>query len=110
LLEAVVGKTAPDAAQSLAKTLEELPPGDKALAAPVVATLLELLGPGHSAHVAVAGVPNLASFDASFQSNLRPLLQALEEQVVLLRLLGEASGEELTIRIGQENTAEGFHG
>ncbi|GAB3821158.1 heat-inducible transcriptional repressor HrcA [Tessaracoccus terricola] len=108
LLEAVVGRTAPDAAQALGKVLDEFPPVDRALAAPVVATLLELLGPDHAAHVVVAGVPNLASFDSGFHSNFRPLLEALEEQVVLLRLLDEAAGDDVTIRIGQENRAAGF--
>ncbi|MCC2592681.1 heat-inducible transcriptional repressor HrcA [Tessaracoccus sp. OS52] len=108
LLEAVVGHTAADAAQALGRALDEFSPSDRALAAPIVATLLELLGPEHAAHVVVAGVPNVASFDANFQNNFRPLLEALEEQVVLLRLLSEASGDDVTIRIGQENKAEGF--
>lgn len=108
LLDVVLGRTAPDAAQALGRVLDEFSPDDRALAAPVVATLLELLGPDHAAHVVVAGVPNLASFDSGFQSNFRPLLEALEEQVVLLRLLDEAAGDDVTIRIGEENRAVGF--
>lgn len=108
LLEGLVGRSTPDAAQLLGRILEEFPPEDRALAAPVVATLLELLGSGHVSHVVVAGVPNVASFDSGLQDNFRPLLEALEEQVVLLRLLDEAAGDDVTIRIGQENRAEGF--
>ena len=33
---------------------------------------------------------------------------SLEEQVVLLRLLGEYAGEDVTVRIGQENAAQPF--
>jgi heat-inducible transcriptional repressor len=56
----------------------------------------------------VAGVPNLAG--GVFEASLRPLLEALEEQVVLLRLLGESAGEDVTVRIGQENAAQPFRG
>lgn len=108
LLEGLVGRSTPDAAQLLGRILEEFPPEDRALAAPVVATLLELIGSGHASHVVVAGVPNVASFDSGLRGNFRPLLEALEEQVVLLRLLDEAAGDDVTIRIGQENRAEGF--
>lgn len=41
---------------------------------------------------------------------MRPILEALEEQVVLLRLLGEVSGDlgEVTVRIGSENADQSF--
>lgn len=103
------GRSTVDAAAGLVALLDELAPGDRALVAPIIAVLLEVLGPTHASQVVVAGVPNLASFDASFATGLRPLLEALEEQVVLLRLLDEAvTGDDVTIRIGQENTAAGF--
>lgn len=39
-----------------------------------------------------------------FDQSLAPVLEALEEQVVLLRLLGEATKpSQLTVRIGHEN-------
>ncbi|HEY0950409.1 heat-inducible transcriptional repressor HrcA [Nocardioides sp.] len=53
--------------------------------------------------IAVGGAANLARFGDSFDSAVRPLLEALEEHVVLLKLLGEATtGEVLTVRIGHE--------
>ena len=36
------------------------------------------------------------------------MLEALEEQVVLLRLLGEATAGGVTVRIGHENPIEGL--
>jgi heat-inducible transcriptional repressor len=70
----------------------------------VVAALLELLGSQPSARVAVGGVPNLTRFADQFETTVKPVLEALEEQVVLLRLLGEAtSTAEVTVRIGHEN-------
>ena len=41
--------------------------------------------------VVVGGTANLARFGDSFDSAVRPLLEALEEHVVLLKLLGEAT-------------------
>ena len=53
----------------------------------------------------LGGTANLARYRDSFSTNLEPVLEALEEQVVLLRLLGEVSGE-VTVRIGHENPVE----
>ncbi len=53
--------------------------------------------------VVVAGAANLARFGDSFDTAVRPLLEALEEHVVLLKLLGEVSGADgVTVRIGHE--------
>lgn len=53
--------------------------------------------------IVVGGAANLARYGDNFDSAVRPLLEALEEHVILLKLLGEAStGELLTVRIGHE--------
>lgn len=53
--------------------------------------------------VVVGGAANLARFGDHFDTAVRPLLEALEEHVVLLKLLGEAhSGGAVTVRIGHE--------
>ena len=101
-----IGKTPADAATALGGLRETLAPQDRAFAAPVVAAVLETIAVLPAAQVVVAGVPNLAG--VAFETNMRPLLEALEEQVVLLRLLGEAAGDEITVRIGEEITAQGF--
>jgi heat-inducible transcriptional repressor len=58
----------------------------------------------------VGGVPNLARFGAVYETTVRPVLEALEEQVVLLRLLGEAAADasagDVSVRIGEENSYE----
>jgi len=75
---------------------------------PATAAVAETLAEAMSDHrsderVAVGGTANLARFGASFDLDVRPLLEALEEHVVLLKLLGEAStGDTLTVRIGHE--------
>lgn len=107
LAAAIVGGTSAEAAVALAGFLDSIAPELRGLAAPVVAAVLEAIATKPSSQVLVAGVPNLAG--AQFEQNLRPLLEALEEQVVLMRLLGEAAGDDVTVRIGQENSTQGFH-
>ena len=52
-------------------------------------------------------VPNLTRFSDQYETTVRPVLEALEEQVVLLRLLGEATASgDVTVRIGHENSYE----
>lgn len=106
IVGAVIGRAPDDAADALANVLETVRPEYRPMAASIVATTLQLLAAEPTAQVVVAGVPNLAG--ARFEQNLRPLLEALEEQVVLMRLLGEAAGDDVTVRIGEENTADGF--
>jgi heat-inducible transcriptional repressor len=59
--------------------------------------------------IAVGGAANLARYGDHFDSAVRPLLEALEEHVVLLKLLGEATaGGAVTVRIGAEGPYEQF--
>ena len=76
---------------------------DVAPAAPVVEALAEAMDEHRSdERIVVGGAANLARYGDSFDSAVRPLLEALEEHVVLLKLLGEASGDTVTVRIGHE--------
>ncbi len=52
--------------------------------------------------VVVGGTANLARFGEGFDASIKPMLEALEEHVVLLKLLGEASSDSITVRIGHE--------
>ena len=110
LAERLVGATAAEAAHRLASFAATVPPARSVFAAAVAASVLDILGHDTSARVAVAGVPNLTRFGASYETTVKPVLEALEEQVVLLRLLGEtrSDGDDVTIRIGQENPYEGL--
>ncbi len=86
---------------------EQLPDGSSELAGRVLPTLRELTDQEPNSRVVVGGVPNLARFGDQFEAAVRPVLEALEEQVVLLRLLGEvASAGDVVVRIGEENNYE----
>jgi len=58
----------------------------------------------------MAGAANLARSEADFRGSIYPLLEAIEEQVTLLRLMSEmvADQEGLAASIGRENEAFGL--
>lgn len=74
----------------------------------VLATLLETLVEETEERLMIGGTSNLTRFGSDFPFTIRPVLEALEEQVVLLKLLGEAKDPEMTVRIGHENVHEGL--
>lgn len=76
----------------------------------VVATLVEsMLDHRSDERMVVGGAANLARYGDSFDSAVRPLLEALEEHVVLLKLLGETTnGGNVTVRIGAEGPIQEF--
>ncbi len=77
-------------------------------AATVAGVLVEAMSDHRSTErIAVGGAANLARYGDSFDTAVRPLLEALEEHVVLLKLMGEATGSGLvTVRIGAEGPFE----
>ena len=83
-------------------------PEERANAAAVLSVLLESLVERSEEKVVFGGTANLAVRD--FSAGLRDVLEALEEQVVLMRLLGETGqSAEITVKIGAENAVEGLH-
>jgi len=80
---------------------------------PVVSTmtgvLLETLLERPEERVVLGGTANLTRSALDFPGTIRPVLEALEEHVVLLRLLGEVqSPSRVLVRIGGENPYEGL--
>ena len=56
----------------------------------------------------LAGTANLTRSTLDFPHTLRPVLEALEEQVVLLRCWVHSEPDTVTVRIGAENDVEGL--
>ncbi|GAA0968108.1 heat-inducible transcriptional repressor HrcA [Actinocorallia libanotica] len=87
---------------------DRVPAEDRPVAVAVLSVLLETLVERNEEKIVFAGAANLALGD--FSKGLRDVLEALEEQVVLMRLLGEAGDPAtLTVRIGAENQLQGLH-
>jgi heat-inducible transcriptional repressor len=104
LNRAVTGERLADASDKLVQLPDEYEPGKRAPIAALAASLVEAMS-DHRAdeRVAVGGTANLARFGDGFDTSIRPMLEALEEHVVLLKLLGEAtSSSTVTVRIGHE--------
>lgn len=71
----------------------------------IVSTFTEMALEKPEERVVLAGTANLARFREDFSTQIHPILEALEEQVVLMRLLGDV-GENVQVRIGQEQSEE----
>ena len=73
----------------------------------VVATLLESVIERPDERIVLSGTANLTRFGSDFSHSVLPVLEALEEHVVLLNLLGQATAPDaLTVTIGHENSVE----
>ena len=99
-----VGERIADAASALGDLPEEVEPEARTTYSIVVAALVEAMSDHRSdERVVVGGAANLARFGDSFEQSVKPMLEALEEHVVLLKLLGEAtSPSKVTVTIGHE--------
>jgi heat-inducible transcriptional repressor len=96
-----------DAAAMINDLAEGIPAEERANANAVLAVLLASLVERNEEKIVFGGAANLAAHD--FSKGLREVLEALEEQVVLMRLLGEATEPAiLTVRIGAENQVAGL--
>jgi heat-inducible transcriptional repressor len=105
----VAGLRSHDLAVALADLRDSFGADAQALVKPVIAAVLETLADQHEERIVLGGTANLARFVQDFHGSIRPVLEALEEQVVLIHLLGEASGSQpVTVRIGHENPHEGL--
>jgi heat-inducible transcriptional repressor len=103
-----------DAAAMVTDLAERIPAEERQNANAVLAVLLASLVERNEEKIVFGGAANLAAHD--FSQGLREVLEALEEQVVLMRLLGETTelgeGAEtsiVTVRIGAENQVAGLH-
>ena len=75
----------------------------------MTSVLLETLVEHPEERVVLGGTANLTRSALDFPGTIRPVLEALEEQVVLLRLIGEVqSPSRVLVRIGGENPYEGL--
>jgi heat-inducible transcriptional repressor len=97
---AIAGKIFNEVPDALEQISNQVPSHLVAINAVLVACLLESLVEKAEDRVVVTGAANLARHESVEQ--MAPILQALEENVVLLKLLGEAASD-LQVTIGSEN-------
>jgi len=107
LTSALAGRRMSDASVAVSE-LPDKAPGELRDAVTRVATvLLETLVEHPEERLLLGGTANLTRNVADFPGSLRQVLEALEEQVVVLKLLAAVrDADTITVRIGEENEAE----
>ncbi|GGZ72183.1 heat-inducible transcriptional repressor HrcA [Streptomyces echinoruber] len=105
----VAGRRFTDVPQLVEDLPESFDAEDRGTVSAVLSTLLETLVEKNEERLVIGGTANLTRFAHDFPLTIRPVLEALEEQVVLLKLLGETKDPGMTVRIGHENAHEGLN-
>jgi heat-inducible transcriptional repressor len=109
LNSALAGHRLGEARDSLTDVVQATPQADQAVVAEIVAALGDCLPAGLEEKVVIAGTANLVRSGADLSASLGTVLEALEEHVVLLRLVQEMTEDPgagrgaLSVRIGAEN-------
>ena len=76
----------------------------------ITATLSEQISANRHDKLVMAGAANLVRTEHDFTGSIYPVLEAIEEQVVLLRLFGEIATDQhgVSVSIGRENAPFGL--
>jgi len=106
---ALVGRRLTEAPALVEGLLDSVPHELRPAMTTLSTVLLESLVERREERIMLAGTANLTRSALDFPGTIRPVLEALEEQMVLLRLIGEVeSPSMLRVRIGEENAVEGL--
>jgi len=98
------------AATRLRRLVDDTDEVDRAAMRAVVSALGDALVEEREERVVLAGQANLARAGTDFPRTIGPILEALEEHVTLLRLLGQLGDDPdlVSVRIGTENPVTGL--
>lgn len=103
------GKRLSELGKGFSEVSEQFRPEVRDLARSLATLVEETLSEESEERIVLAGTANLARVGMRFEHALRPVLEALEEQVVLLGLLTEMAAESgVSVRIGHETQLEGL--
>ncbi len=106
----ITGRAVSDAAERLQALLaSDSHPGNAALHT-LAGIVIDELGEFRQEKLVMAGAATLARREQDFRGSIHPLLEAIEEQVTLLRLMSEMVADEhgLAASIGTENAPFGL--
>ena len=109
---ATVGLRASEIRARLAEMPGQFRPEDQPLVRRVAEAVTDTLEQEGEERIVVAGAANLARTGADAVATLSPVLEALEEQVVLMRLMTEMAEDarDFAVRIGHETQYEPLAG
>jgi heat-inducible transcriptional repressor len=109
----LVGRSVREGLQRIAARLEDAPASavpHEAATTEIVRVVAEELEDFRQDRLVMAGSATLARREADFRGSIYPLLEAIEEQVTILNLMGEMVTDEkgLSASIGRENEPFGL--
>ncbi|MGW6933125.1 heat-inducible transcriptional repressor HrcA [Lentzea sp. NPDC054927] len=106
LNQAMAGQRLADASAKVAELPEEVPPNLRDPMLRVATVLIETLVEHPEERLVLGGTANLTRNITDFPGSLRQVLEALEEQVIVLKLLAASRDPgRVLVRIGEENEA-----
>ena len=110
LNEIAGGRTMADAAVALSGEVAGTDRSHAAVLHTLAATLADQARAQRQDRLVVAGAANLVRTEQDFAGSILGVIEAIEEQVVLLKLFGEMAGDEhlVAVRIGRENAPFGL--
>jgi heat-inducible transcriptional repressor len=105
-----------EATEVLTKFAEQFEAARRPLVAALASSLMEQIGANRQDRLVMAGTANLVRTEEDFSGSIFPVLEAIEEQVTLLRLFGEMAADQsgalaqkgVAASIGRENAEFGL--
>jgi len=110
LLTTLLGQPLTEVAAKLANFELEFAPNRRLIVKELVTNLFDLVDANRQNKILVAGAANLARRENDFGGSFSTVLEAIEEQVVLLKLISELNDDPhgVSVRIGKENQMDEF--
>ncbi|MDO9395785.1 MAG: HrcA family transcriptional regulator, partial [Herbiconiux sp.] len=110
LNEAAGGLGLVEAAVALEGVADRFPPELAPTASVVADAVRDQVAANRQEKLLIAGAANLVRTEGDFHGSILPVLEAVEEQVVLLRLFSEMEADQrgFTVSIGRENESFGL--
>jgi heat-inducible transcriptional repressor len=107
---ALGGQPLADASTTLQAVPASVAPTHAAIAAEIARSLGDLVAANRQDRLVMAGAANLARTESDFSGSIFPVLEAIEEQVTLLKLFGEMEIDDdgVSVSIGRENADFGL--
>ncbi|MET0303284.1 MAG: heat-inducible transcriptional repressor HrcA [Microbacteriaceae bacterium] len=107
---ALDGRPLAEVGQALIDLIAEVPPARAELVRAIASSLGDGVAANRHDRLIMAGTANLARTESDFSGSIYPVLEAIEEQVTLLKLFGEMEIDEsdISVSIGRENRDAGL--
>jgi heat-inducible transcriptional repressor len=99
-----------EASNALAGFADQFSPDRHPVIGIITSSLIEQIAANRQDKLVMAGTANLVRTEEDFSGSIYPVLEAIEEQVTLLRLFGEMAADQngVSTSIGRENAGFGL--